>query len=93
MQSQPITFEIVLNMVKQLSLADQLRLLEWIVTRLKGMFYSDDSLPEYQQIKERQLSIHNQGWLKLAGTISQDDLQIMTTTIEAECERVDLNEW
>jgi hypothetical protein len=32
-------------------------------------------------------------WLALAGTISPEDLQIMTEAIEAGCEQVDLNEW
>ncbi len=32
-------------------------------------------------------------WLNLAGTISLDDLQLMTEAIEAGCERVDLDEW
>lgn len=34
-----------------------------------------------------------QDWLRLAGTISLDDLQLMSEAIEAGCEQVDLNEW
>jgi len=34
-----------------------------------------------------------QDWLKLAGTISLDDLHLMSEAIEAGCEQVDLNEW
>ena len=57
MQSQQITFETVLTLVKQLSLTDQIRLLEWIVARLKSMFYGDDALNENQQIKKKEVSI------------------------------------
>ena len=35
MQTQPTTFETVLDLVKQLSLADQVRLIEWITARMK----------------------------------------------------------
>lgn len=35
----------------------------------------------------------DKAWLQLAGTISQDDLQLMTEAIEIGCERIDLNEW
>ncbi len=35
MQTSLITFENTLNMVKQLSVTDQLRLLEWIATQVK----------------------------------------------------------
>jgi hypothetical protein len=35
----------------------------------------------------------NEAWLKLAGTISQDDLKLMAQAIEEGCEQVDLNEW
>jgi hypothetical protein len=31
--------------------------------------------------------------MKYAGTISDEDAQLMLKAIEAECERVDLNEW
>lgn len=31
--------------------------------------------------------------LKFAGTISPDDLKLMQVTIEAECERIDHDEW
>jgi hypothetical protein len=31
--------------------------------------------------------------LHFAGTIKSDDLQAMSEAIEAECERVDVNEW
>lgn len=31
--------------------------------------------------------------LHFAGTIPADDLQLMSTAIEAGCEQVDLNEW
>ncbi len=35
----------------------------------------------------------DKAWLKLAGTISQDDLRLMAEAIESGCEKVDLNEW
>jgi hypothetical protein len=35
----------------------------------------------------------NEDWLNLAGTISQDDLQLMAEAIEAGCERIDFDEW
>ena len=35
----------------------------------------------------------NGDWLKLAGTISKDDLQLMSEAIEAGCERIDPGEW
>ncbi len=35
---QTITFEVVLNMVKQLPTIDQFRLLEWIMKQLKQTF-------------------------------------------------------
>jgi len=31
--------------------------------------------------------------LRFAGAIQKDDLQAITQTIEAGCERIDLNEW
>ncbi|MDM8527174.1 hypothetical protein QUF58_03080 [Anaerolineales bacterium HSG24] len=93
MQSQQITFETVLTLVKQLSLTDQIRLLEWIVARLKSMFYGGDALNENQQIKKKDVSIQDKAWLKLAGTISYDDLQIMAKEIESECGKVDIHEW
>ena len=31
--------------------------------------------------------------LRFAGTIAADDLELMTQAIEAECERIDVNEW
>ena len=35
----------------------------------------------------------NGGWQSLAGTISLEDLQLMSEAIEAGCEQVDLDEW
>jgi hypothetical protein len=38
-----ITFDTVLDMVKQLSLADQMRLVEWIIRQIKQNFVKEDT--------------------------------------------------
>ncbi len=50
MQAQPqtITFELVLNMVKQLPTIDQFRLLEWIMKQLKQTFSLTSTKPQRQ---------------------------------------------
>ena len=43
---------------------------------------------------ETEITYQTRGdWLKLAGTIPQDDLQQMAAAIEDGCERIDINEW
>ncbi len=38
-------------------------------------------------------ALPNGGWQSLAGSISPDDLQLMSDAIEAGCEQVDPDEW
>jgi hypothetical protein len=45
------------------------------------------------QAFERNPPTANGGWQSLAGTISLDDLQLMSEAIEAGCEQVDPDEW
>jgi hypothetical protein len=75
------------------------KLLEKAITQIK-------KLPESQQnaIAQIVLNILNnskysikgvQGkeLIKFAGTISSDDLQLMSQAILEDCERIDINEW
>lgn len=37
--------------------------------------------------------VEGKSLLRFEGTISKDDLQVMSKVIEEECEKVDINEW
>jgi len=41
----------------------------------------------------RQKGVPGKQLLPVAGTINSDDLHAMSDAIEAECERVDVNDW
>lgn len=51
------------------------------------------NLDTLSQVETSRKDEADEAWLKLAGTISQDDLRLMTEAIETGCERIDLNEW
>jgi len=59
-----ITFETVLDMVKQLSLTDQMRLVEWVIRQIKQNFVKETppniatSLPTFDSIPQRIPGLH-----------------------------------
>ena len=73
--------------VKQLSLADQIRLLEWIVGQIKQAL----SQP-FQPIPtvEQPVGVSGKQLLKFRGFIPPDELEQMSQAIEEDCERVDV---
>lgn len=43
--------------------------------------------------KIHETEVHGEHLLRFAGSISAEDLKIMSDVIEKDCEQVDLNEW
>ncbi|MDM8520324.1 hypothetical protein QUF64_09780 [Anaerolineales bacterium HSG6] len=87
---KPITFETVLSMVKQLSLTDQIRLLEWIARQVKQTLSQT-----FQQTSsvEMPTGVSGKQLLQFAGLIPPDELQQISQAIETDCARIDFDEW
>jgi len=46
-----------------------------------------------KQQTERIIGTSGQQLLRFAGVISSEDLELMSKTIEEDCEQIDINEW
>jgi hypothetical protein len=66
----PITFEYVLTLVEQLSMGEQVRLLEWIIQQIKQSFgVSESTIPKQEEMKAERARVRQ--LLREAGLLTE----------------------
>ena len=75
------------------------KLLEKAITQIKNLPESEQNaiaqivLNILNNSKYSIKGVQGKELIKFAGTISSDDLQLMSQAILKDCERIDINEW